>query len=334
MDSANLQIMKNLETRLKIGVIEPDKEKAEWIKKSFDSQKNVDTVEIIQSENELLKRISDGSINTIIINIFNYGISKGIGIIEGIKGKAVPVCLLGTDVQIKYFPDVPDEWIKKLKSYCKIVINISRHDLGEEIKRMAKSLFHCREEMVFGKKLEDIKRKITKDSNISNDVNVKDLLMLSKKAITLASDQGKEINKLSSDLVPGVSDKDLSELISKTLKRSSRSIKVYKWANFGIMVFGVLFISASFIGFLLEGKLGFLGLGGLGLAGIIASLVTTPIASIGRTARQMIQIQICYFSYLKQVKILNEDISSDIMQKSKRLEEVTNSLQKSLCEYF
>jgi hypothetical protein len=324
--------MKNMENlgKLKIGLIEPNKKNAQWIKDSFEWQKHVESVEIIQNEEELFNKINDNFIDTLVINIFNDNVSKGIDIIEKIKSKKIPipVCILGTDLQIKYFKEIPGGR-ERFKTYCKLVFYASEHDLNEEVERMSKSLSRCKKEMIFGKEWKEIKA----DNNILNEEKVQKLLKLSRNAIDLAADQGKDANK-SNDFIPGVSGKNMKELINKTLKESSESINLYKWVNFGIIIFGVVFILSSFIGFWIKNDLGFLGLGGLGLAGVIASLITAPVASIGKTARQMIQIQTCYLSYLQQIKILKDDTSGDIMKQSKRLEEVTNSLQESLCKYF
>jgi len=333
-----IERVENLEPKLKIGLIEPDMDNAEQIKSFFDSQKRfVESVEIIQDGKELVQKINDECINTLVINIFSYSVLKGIDIIKEVlllKEKTVPICILGTNVQIKYFKEVPNEWRKKFKSYCKMVIDVSPQDLNDEIKRMSISLFRCREEKILKNQL----NVISTSKYIPEDEKILKLSELSEKAIKLSSDQGKDANKeLMEYLIPGISEQALPVVIRKTLETSASSIETFKWVNLAIIILGIFLVLASLTLFGVTENPAFLGFGGIGLTGVIASLITAPVMSIGKTARQMVQIQICYFGYFKQIEILKSeknDTIDDLIKKSERLEAVTNSLQKSLCEHF
>jgi hypothetical protein len=329
--------MENLEPKLKIGLIEPDGSNAKLLKASFDSQKEfVESTEVVQSKKELLQKIGDGRVNVLAINIFSYGIPSGIDTINEVlplKEKTIPVCLLGTEAQLRDFKRVPGEWRKKFECYCKVAIDASPQDLDEEIERISMSLFRCREEKLLKNQLN-----LIKSNNLTDKEKIQELSRLSEKAIELSSDQGKEANReQSKSLIPGISEEALPLIISKTLEKSIESIESYKSINFVIIIFGLVLVSASLICFWITKDPAFLGFGGLGLAGMIASFITGPVSSIGKTARQMIQIQICYFGYLKQIEILRsvkEEVIEDALKKSERLEAVTNALQKSLCEHF
>lgn len=78
--------------------------------------------------------------------------------------------------------------------------------------------------------------------------------------------------------------------------------------------------------------------GGFGIAGIIASLITNPIKSIGSGARQIIQLQIAYIGFLKQLSLLdaetqtNQQISP--LEKSKQLNEAIEKILKALNDNF
>jgi hypothetical protein len=144
---------------------------------------------------------------------------------------------------------------------------------------------------------------------------------------------------------PDVSSRNEKNL-EKIIEETRKSIKCYKHINIVIIVAGLLLILGSAVYFVCITKgvidekttkigYGIFVFGGFGLAGIIVSLITNPAASIVKTARQLIQIQISYFSYLKQVEIIeniNEKENTSI--KSERLEAVTISLQETLCKYF
>ena len=329
--------MENLKTKLKIGLMEPEKSVEELVEIYFYSQKEtVESVEIVEDKNKLFKRIDEGAINALVINIFSYGIAKGIEIIEEIRKrgkereKEMPVCILGSSEQLKYFKEVPNEWKSSFKRYCRVAIDGSLPDLNEEIKRMSLSMFRYRKEKI----LENQRNDILKSVNLSDEEKMQKITALFNEAIKLSSEQGKDANiEPIKNLIPGVSEEALPVVMQKTLEGADKSINTFKKANLAIIIFGILFISASFVGFWIENNLAFLGLGGLGLAGVIASLLTAPVASIGKTARQMVHIQLCYFSYFKQIEMLGSN-ASNVFEKSKRLEEVANSLQESLCKHF
>ena len=118
------------------------------------------------------------------------------------------------------------------------------------------------------------------------------------------------------------------------MKKSQKSIKCHKIAKALIMVLFLLLVAVSFKFMTKDESLAFGGFvfGGFGLAGIITILITNSPTSISKTTRQLFQIQISYFSYLKQLEIIDK-IKTEA-DKSKRLEEVTKSLQRTLCKYF
>ena len=327
-----------METKLRIGLMEPDKNNAELIKTFFDSQKQiVDHIEIIQSKEDLFKKIDNDTINTLIINIFNHGVLSGIDLIKEVlpqKEKTIPICLLGTEAQLTYLDGVPDEWKKKFSDYCKIIIDASPQDLHETIGQMSKSLFRCRKEKILKKQVKDIHA----NDNKTDKEKLAEISKVVKQSFEIVSTQGKEGNEpKKSTTLASVSDDELPTIINTTLKKTSGSIELYKWVNFAIIAVGLLLVIVAFGAFLKTGKVEVLGFGGLGLAGIIASLITNPVASIGKTARQMIHIQISYFGFLEQTSMLNRITSirqEDVIAKSERLEQVTNSLQKSLSDCF
>jgi predicted PurR-regulated permease PerM len=134
------------------------------------------------------------------------------------------------------------------------------------------------------------------------------------------------------------------ESLKNVLDESQKLTKYCKYANIAILLFGLL-VFASFIVFVVfifieyfnekTIKIGWIFVfGSIGLAGIIASLIVNPNRSIVKKARQLIQIQISYSNYLKQLEIIGKADDVKGIEKSKRLEEVTNSLQETLCKYF
>ena len=326
-------IMSNLDTKLRIGLIEPNDNIANVVKSLFETH-SVE-VERIKNRKELFQKIENDSINTLVINIFNYGVSPGIEIIEDIpkKEKSIPVCILGTGEQLANFESVPKEWKKKFKSYCKVVIDDSSQNLNENIKQMNQSLFICRKTMIRKKELSE------KDTSKMTEEEKK-IHQMAEEANNTEIKLGKEANtNFDNSFISGVSGQALPIVIRKTLEKTTASIELYKWVNFAIIIAGLILVLGSAIYAMVTKKpnIEAIAFGGVGFAGIIASLITNPISSIGRTSRQMVQLQISYFGFLKQIDILKNTKANDIddmEKKSKRLEEVICSLQESLCNHF
>jgi molybdenum-dependent DNA-binding transcriptional regulator ModE len=346
--------MENLDAKLKICLISPNEKNLQFIATCFNSQRGiVERVEIIESKEEFFEKVKEGKINALVINIFSYGIPKGIKIIEeiremakeeakkekGKKEKEIPVCILGTSEDFECFKKVPVEWISNFRKYCRVAIDVPPSNLDKDIKRMSLSMFRYRKEKILLNQQNIIKN----DPNLSEEEKVQQITELFAEAIELASEQGKGVNEelgLNKPLIPGISAAALPVVMRKTLEQTTNSINVYKWTNVGIIAAGLFFIFASLVIFWKDpGKNPeILGFGGLGLAGIIASLITAPSGSIGKAARQLIQIQISYFSYLKHIEILedaeNKNNTDNAMVRSARLKEITDSLHESLHKYF
>lgn len=325
--------MENLERKLRIGLIEPIKSNAERIKASFaNNNEYVDRIETIHSKDELFGKIEEDVVNTLVINTFScdFGTPDLIDIVSKRKEKTIPICLIGSSSDFKsLFKSHP-----KFKSYCRIETDTSPEYLDDDVFRMSKSLFRCREEKI----LKYILSNTINNPDKTDKEKIEEMSELSKNALKLAEEQGKERNDESAKiLIPGISHEALPEVIRKTLEKTTESIDVYKWVNVSIVVFGIILTAISLIAYCITRDITVLGFGGFGFAGIITSLITNPTSSIGKTARQMIQIQINYLSYLKQLQMIDSVKSitlEDVVKKCEQLNKTTNSLQMFLCEYF
>jgi DNA-binding NarL/FixJ family response regulator len=311
----------NLGQKLRIGLFETGKVNSEQIEDLFRAQEEyVEEVKSFGDKQELFKGFKEKTINALVINIFN--IKEGIDIIRETRKEynSIPICILGTEKQLASLKDVPANWKVRFRNYNSVIIDDLPKDLNENIRYVAQSL------------LSYWMAKTAKQLIESNrTLNERELEFI-KEALAKNIDSGKKhIDKSNQNFIPGVNEIDLKEIIKETLEESKKSIKRYRQVNIAITIVGLVFILVSFIFVCIIGDSKMLAFGGLGLAGVITSLITNPTALISKTARQLIQIQINYFSYLKQVKIIKE---MDKNEKSKRLEEVTNSLQETLCKYF
>jgi hypothetical protein len=107
--------------------------------------------------------------------------------------------------------------------------------------------------------------------------------------------------------------------------------------NSFILYFGIVVVTTSLIGAFITKDYVLLGFGGVGLGSIITSLITNPTSAIGKSAKQIIQIQTAYFGLLNQIRILNgyeTILKVGPIERSQRLQEAIKSVQETLNQNF
>jgi|GEM_PF-4272885 len=326
--------------KLNIALIEPNTNVAKKLKELFEKQREVVSVEFFDKFDDLKKKLKNDSVNAVIVNIFDY--TEGIEIIDWIKETKIPipVCILGTEAQLATFDGMSDTTKNRFRHYCNLEID-NRWDLSANVKDMSKQLLACRfakrgKNKFQGQSIETLSEGDKKqyEEVVQEIKEVKDKFFEKNIKRSVKQEIEQEVKQ---KFVSGISIEKLDEIISNTLTKTTESIEQYKKVNIGIIVVGavLLLMSASVFLFWKTDPI-VLGFGGFGLAGIIASLITNPTSSIGRTARQLIQIQIAYIGFLKQIDILKgvATENDNVVKKSECLEKTTQSLLKALCECF
>lgn len=140
---------------------------------------------------------------------------------------------------------------------------------------------------------------------------------------------------ISPAIVPGVNSSEIERLVHITLRDATLSLKLTANVNIGVLVLGVLLVFASFIVAAVTNRWEAVAFGGFGMAGIIASLVTSPLRSIGINARRLVQIQVAYLAFLNQLTMLNQDTKKNsTVERSKRLGDEMERILKTLEQYF
>jgi hypothetical protein len=130
--------------------------------------------------------------------------------------------------------------------------------------------------------------------------------------------------------VPDISRSAIENLIKDTIYQAQSSLKLNVAVNIGILIFGVILIGvAYFTGLYTKEWALSMAFGGIGLGGVIAALVSNPLKSIGKSSRQLVQLQITYLSFMNVMTIINTS-NIDSLERSKRLGEETDRVMKTL----
>lgn len=134
-----------------------------------------------------------------------------------------------------------------------------------------------------------------------------------------------------SDETIGLSTKSTESVIKHTIEDVTKAIYTSIAVNAGVVIFGAMLIITSFVVGAISGKWELaLGFGGFGIAGIVATLVTSPLTTIGKSARQIVQVQMAYLAFMSQVNIIsdsNAENKSEIL--GNELDRIMNTLKTS-----
>jgi hypothetical protein len=329
--------MPDLDKKIKVGILDPKKNNTSVLKSLFENQIEIEKVFTYDNANSLVSDFENEKLDALILNLYSFGISESLDLISFIRKEynSAPICLIGNRNELSFFKGVPDNWKKRFEHYYKLVIDETIEILTDEVSQMSKMLLSywiARTAKIRLRYLRDVFSTPDKSDNQYNKAEIQDIFDLAEKAIDRKMN---DRNNLA--IIPGIDEKDLQKLVNDTLDKSSKSISNYANLNKLIIYFGLGLLTVSFIVVLITKDYELLGFGGFGLAGIIASLITNPIKSIGKGARQIVQIQTSYFGFLNQIKFLNSIDPKDFKEsidKSKRLQEVTVSIHESLEKYF
>jgi len=302
--------MEHSEQKLKIGLIEPNENVAKKIKKLFDEQKNETTGNVTvfdeKNKDELERAIKKEEIDTLVINIFDYGIQDAIKIIDENR-ENMPICILGTEEQLAGFEGVPLNKAVEFAYYCKMATNSLLEDMEEDVRRVSKFLLQCRMEKIAKKQLDElVEICFVLDDDNSNEEKIEKIEKI-KSTISLVGEQNKELNARNKER-RSLKD-EFNDEILKTLKETSKTMKKYETVNMIIVGSGLGLIALAFITFLITNNPTILSFGGAGFLAVITSLIKDPANSISKAAKQLILIQISYLGFWKQVQI-NESVES------------------------
>jgi hypothetical protein len=295
-------------------------------------QGDVGNVNIFENEELLYESFSNELSNSLFIDIFSIGVPTGLKIISTIRKKYsfAPICLVGRYDDFMKFSDVPENWKIRFEHYYKLTINQDIDSILFHIEKLTKILYGYLIARIAKVQLRHLREIFTSDNLVkqNDQYQANEILEMIEKAL-----ENKTKEPVRPCIIPGFGMDDIQKLVNETLEKTSKSIKGYSVLNKLVVYFGLVFILSSFIVTIITSDFKYMTFGGIGLAGIISSFISNPIKAVGSSVSHFIQCQISYVGFLKQIDILNlitPNSFEESIQKSKRLEEVTKSLQESL----
>ena len=162
---------------------------------------------------------------------------------------------------------------------------------------------------------------------------------LDDKAISDTAEKLKAI----SEALPGIKEEDVSRLVFTTIDDTRKSFVLSLRLSQILFFAGLVMIALTFIAllFMNDERLGVLVFGGgSGFLGVISSLLINPIDRVQNAAGNLVQLEIAYLSYYKQLTMLNpieghntpKDIVYISREVRKAMEESIELIEK-YCEY-
>jgi DNA-binding NarL/FixJ family response regulator len=300
--------MSDPKPRLEILVADADPVSSAAIAAAFDRSTGVTCVSIAHTIDEARNILAHGRSNALVVDIFGVGVDRGIELIKETRERylAFPICLLGTRRNLRELPTVPQYWRSPFDHYYKLAKDQPPQSLQKDSEAMAYNLFTywlARSAKVRLSHLRNMLLEMEARSPAffsDRKQEIADAIDLAQKAIEEQSAQSRRVV----GSVPGFEARDVQLLATQTLDRASRALDTSTRINTGILIFGALIVTASFVVACVTHRWDAVAFGGFGLAGVVSSLVTNPLKSIGFASRRIVQIQVAYLGFLNQIAIV------------------------------
>ena len=145
-----------------------------------------------------------------------------------------------------------------------------------------------------------------------------------------------------SRVLPGIDKDRVENLVFQTIEDTRRSFTLSLQLTQILFYAGLVIIAVTFITVLLVDTQELIALifgGGTGVAAIVTSLLINPIDRVQNAAGNLVQIEIAFLSYYKQLSLLVTPTNATIDDTIKYVKEVGKTMEKSLiliekyCEY-
>lgn len=324
---------------LRIGILDSDSITVSILKSVLDNTPGIDDVALFQRPSEVIDALVRDEINSLLLNIFNVGITTSLELIESSrKGHPfVPICLLGDRKRLIELPDVPKAWKKRFDHYFRLPTDQPPDQLKKAIDQTVLLLDDYLGNSKAYVGLKDVRNMLAHRSGLFTDIPIEQAKDIEKKLARAEKVLEKQTSGRSY-LIQGFESEDIKKLVEGTLERAATSLQETARVNKWLLLFGMLLVGGSFVVATVTSNWGAMAFGGFGMAGIIASLITNPLNSISVGSRRLIQLHIAYVGFLKQLELM-DILSQDhqqitVLEKSRQLSEATELILKSLNEHF
>lgn len=330
--------MNRLPLPLRIVILTADLASARVLKTIIETKPDIEAVEIHSQPDIADSTFRDNGFNSLFIDVFSLGVKTGTKFIEHIRESypIVPICLYSELTRLAAMPGVDDYWRDRFGHYYKLASNQTPQELDRNAEEILFALADYLQNAITLNKVGNLVKLVQSQPgniviNYEQRNEIEEIAAAVEKALK-AHDDNQRPNP--STIVPGVSTGQIEQLVNDTLKEARQSLQLTTRVNIGVLVAGSLLVLASFVTASITNRWEAVAFGGFGMAGIIAALITNPLKSISASANRVVQIQVAYFQFLSQLRLLSQDSDKiTIIEKSQRLEDAMEQTVKVLGEY-
>mgnify|MGYP002622704650 CR=1 FL=1 len=325
--------------KLKPAIITGDMDSARVLKTIMESQTDyIQSIEIGDRINTANSLFRDKGCNCLFIDIFTLDVKQAIEFINHVRNTypMVPICLYSKLTDLTLMPEVNDYWQRRFEHYFKLPCDQNVDELIDNTQYMLRAMSHYLQNDVVLDKVSGLAKRVQEESgNLIIEREQKSELeetLATIEQVLKNREQFQRSNLIS--IVPGISTDQIERLVNETLKDANKSLNTARLVNMLVLLGGSLLVATSFFIAATTARWEAIAFGGLGMAGIIAALITSPLKAIGTSANQIIQVQIVYFQFLSQLRLLSQDgKKTNVLERSKRLEEAMGQTVKALIEH-
>jgi hypothetical protein len=303
--------------------------------------KSNDAVEMVEIQNDreaIQALFRDHGFNCMFIDIFSIGVPESIRFIEHMRQsyRAVPICLYSELANLVSMPDVNEYWLDRFEHYFKLPADQTPEELRQNAEEVLLEMVYYLQYGVALDRVGDLARFVQEQPSdmVISDEQKNELGEIVKAVEQALKNQGESRRSPVTSVIPGISTSQIEQMVNDTLKEARQSLQLTTRVNIGVLLAGSLLVLVSFIIASVTKQWEAVAFGGFGMAGIIAALITNPLRSISASANRIVQIQVAYFQFLSQLRLLSQDSETvTILEKSQRLEDAMGKTVRTLGEY-
>jgi hypothetical protein len=292
-----------------------------------------------RSTTDVFGGLEQGEANSLLINIFSDNVNDGVAAIDAVRNRFpdVPICLIGTNRELTTLPGIQGAWRTRFQHYFRLAYDDTPDVIRKNAELIVGDLASYLLASTASKKLRGLKNIISDTRDTSHfspgSANaIQEAVDLAQRALEVRTTPGKQY------ILPGFEGAEVQTLVKSTLEAASSGLKRTAAVNIGILIVGAGLVVSSFIVAVSTGSWEAVSFGGFGVAGVVAALITNPLKSVGRGARQLVQIQIAYLGFINQLALLNrstgEETQQFMLDRSKQLGDATTSMLAALEKHF
>jgi len=324
--------------QLEVAIVGQDTKGAAVLKALLEQRPSIRTVEMYGRErtHEFFEALTKDRFNCVFIDPFTFGVDSSIQLITRTRSDfpIVAFCLFSRAEQLSNLPGLDEPWRTRLEHYYRIPKDSSLDALDALLDHTIYLLSEYIQTAIATTKLSRL-RTVLKSENaatLSNETKTK------IEEATDAAEKALRHRILPADraaIIPSFESSSFEKLLCGTIEQTSKSFRLSTTVNIAVLVFGAVMILGSAIVAAFSERWQLLLFGGFGMAGMVASLITNPLRTIGATARKLVQVQVAYFAFLKQLHMLSQESDGiSTPEKSKQLGDEMARTLSALEEYL